>query len=135
MKGVMGMFWALGALTAFLMYLVAVAKVKNLLIALLCAFSWLAMAFWSILAVDSPFGDLTLGYNVIIVTIFVAMAFTPIILHMQVEVVKEQQGIRWAESMNKKQLAQLRKTPSVYDQHRTMLAERIARGRSRAKRR
>ena len=129
------MFWMFAGLSAFLTFLVVVAKVKDLLLTILCSLSWLALGFWSIIDVSSPFGDLTQGYNVIAVTIFVVMAFVPITYHMQVEVVREQQGIRWAERMNKKQLAQLNKKPSTYDNHRAMLAERTARGRSRAKRR
>lgn len=129
------MFWALGAITAFLSYLVFVAKVRNLLLSLLCSFSYLAITFWAIIDPTSPFNNFTNGWNTITVTIMGAMSFVPVIYHMTIEVQREKDGHRWAERMNKEQLARMNKKPSPYEAHFNMLQANIARQKQNRRRR
>lgn len=122
------MFYAFLCLSGLITYFAL--KNSNILLRMGAAISWLAMAFWSIYGTDTPF-LMTDGYSLMIVAVMVIMAFVPLVIHMDTEISREYNGMRWSERRSKKSLNDMIKNgqPSIYEKHRAEIRSKLRRRR------
>lgn len=124
------MYYAMLAMAGLLTYFAF--KNANILLRMACAIAWLALAFWSIYGSDTPF-NMADGYSLMLVAVMVIMAFVPLLIHMDTEIMREYKGMRWAERRNKKSLDDMIRNdqPSVYEKHRSELRAKLKSQRRR----